>query len=278
MPSSITHELIAQEAVAALPKGTQEIVFSAPDYYLLGAQGPDVFFFYAPLADRSRNLGKRLHRGDVAPWFRSLLRALPGCAGEEFKKRMAYAFGFCSHLSADTVFHPFVYRYLRESGRPKLTHQEIENDWDVYFLKKIRGISPAQYRCPYDLKEISADGILFRYLSETAAPLGIELKSGPFRRMCKTYALYLAHIRRGRALKYVGLSELYPRKEPDPAYLGGKRFLALSEGNGRSADELFRRAADESALRISVFLEAFNSDMVLPDPLFSLHMLTGKPL
>ena len=46
MPSSITHELIAEEAIKRLPEKIRKIVQDSPDEFFLGAQGPDVFFFY----------------------------------------------------------------------------------------------------------------------------------------------------------------------------------------------------------------------------------------
>ncbi len=277
MPASITHELVAWEALGLLPEKTREQIFSAPSYYYLGAQGPDLFFFYKPFA-RGENLGRSLHRTGVKAWFSSMLAALCSFTGREFSRSLAYALGFCTHLAADAVFHPFVYRYLRRTDAPRFTHQEIENDWDVYFSEKLRGERATRYIHPFDLSAVAAEGTLYRFLSETAGRVGKELSPAPFRRMCKEYALYLRHIhaRHGRVLRLVGLGKLYPRETPDPSYLGGRDFYDLSDGKGADIDELFSLAADGAATRVSVFLKAFNADTVLPDELFSIHMLTGK--
>ncbi len=277
MPSSITHELIAAQSLSLLRCNARELIERAPDYFYLGAQGPDLFFFYRPLA--GDNLGKLLHRTRVHDWFTALLKALPGHTGEEFEKCLAYALGFCSHLAADIIFHPFVYRYLGETGADRFTHQEIENDWDVYFLASLRGTTPENYRFPFDLKQISADGILFCYLAEAGRLFGRELSASAFRRMLAGFSAYLRHFHRahGRILKPF-LPALYPRETPSPAYLGGGSFQRLANGLGKDADALFRRAAEESAERICAFLEAFNADMGLPESLFSFHMLTGERL
>ena len=45
MPSSITHELIAEAAAEAFPEEIRRLAGDHPDYFFLGAQGPDLFFF-----------------------------------------------------------------------------------------------------------------------------------------------------------------------------------------------------------------------------------------
>ncbi len=277
MPASITHELVACEAADLLPKNARELVFAAPDYYYLGAQGPDLFFFYKPLSSEESNLGSFLHRTRIKAWFSALLCSLEGFTGTQFERSLSYALGFCTHLSADAVFHPFIYRFLRNMDCPRLTHQEIENDWDVYFLDKLRGKRADRHLSPFDLGQIAADGVLYRYLSQAASKIGRELSPVPFRRMCRHFSLYLRHIHSShpKVLRLFGAGKLYPRSSPDPAYLRGKNFLSFSGGRASDADGLFALAAEQSADRISAFLEAFNTDMVLPDELFSVHMLTG---
>ncbi len=275
MPSSITHELIAREALDLLRCNARDIIERAPDYYYLGAQGPDLLFFYRPLA--GNNPGRSLHRTRVYGWFSALLKALPGYTGEEFEACLAYALGFCSHLAADIVFHPFVYRYLAETDAPPRTHQLIENDWDVYFLSALRGERVENYRFPFRLSEIAEKGVLCRYLTEAAHLFGWEFSAGALKRMLHGFEGYLRHFHRahGRILRPF-LPEFYPRELPDPAYLRGSAFERRTGMKAKDADGLFRLAAEESAQRICAFLEAFNADMPLPDSLFSFHMLTGE--
>ena len=45
MPSSITHQLIAEEALGFFPPEAAQAVQKNPDEYYLGAQGPDVLLF-----------------------------------------------------------------------------------------------------------------------------------------------------------------------------------------------------------------------------------------
>lgn len=275
MPSSITHQLIAEEAIELLPAGARKAAEKAPAYYLLGAQGPDLFFFYRPF--KRGNFGKTLHRG-AYPFFSAMLGALPAFAGEDFAHCLAYALGFCSHLAADVVFHPFIYRYLQTHDAARYTHQQIETDWDVYFLRVLRGKSATGYTFPFDLKAIARDGALCDFLGEAFRACEKKFDMRAFRRMTRLFGLYLGHFHRarGRVLRHLGFSAFYPRTALNSDYLGGKNFAALSEGRGADADALFLHAVRESAHCISAFLEAFNADTVLPKELFARNLLTGE--
>lgn len=277
MPSSITHALIAKAALPLLPDAVRAAAEREPDYYLLGAQGPDLFFFYRPLSRKEYNLGKTLHRKNVYEWFSALLSALSGREGEERDKCLSYALGFCSHLSADAVFHPFVYAFLEHTAAPKKTHQIVENDWDVYFLREKEGKSAAGYRFPFSVKKIAREGVLFRYVRDAAASLGREVKKGAFKRMFRIFGWYLHHFHRAhfKYLRPLGFSYLYPRKKPTEGCLNGETFETLS--GAKDADELFERAAEQSAERIGAFFEALGGKP-LEKELFSRHMLTGESL
>ncbi len=277
MPSAITHELIADQAKELLPAAKQAAAF-APDYYFLGAQGPDLFFFYRPLSRKEYNLGKTLHRGKVYAWYNALLHALDGFSGEEYQKCLAYALGFCTHLAADTAFHPFVYAYLKENGCKKKVHQIMENDWDVYFLREMRGKEVVKYPFPFSPRKMIQENVLFRYISSCAKELERKpLKKGAFGRMLRFYGWYLKHFHRahGRYLRPLGQGYLYPRTTPAEEFLEGKAYEKRPEG--RSADDLFGYAVRGSAERMEAFLSALEGKP-LPAPLFSRHMLTGELL
>lgn len=270
MPSSITHELIAD---CAMKQGGFPI--GAPEYYFLGAQGPDIFFFLKPLSAREYNLGKLLHRRRVYEWFCALKDALP--AGETREKCLSYALGFCSHLAADAVFHPFVYRYLEATGAPHSAHQRIENDWDVYFLHQMRGGEVQNYAFPFDLDAIAKEGVLYDYLAPAFAQFRENrVTDGDFRRMLRRFSMYLSHFHSGKkVLAAVGLGALYPADEADETFLRGTKFEAIA-GRAR-AEELFDDAVRESITRMKNFLSALR-DVPLDRDLFSRHLLTGERL
>ena len=59
MPSCITHQLISERARELLPEPVKEAAERRHDYYFLGAQGPDVFFFYERISDTVRTATRR---------------------------------------------------------------------------------------------------------------------------------------------------------------------------------------------------------------------------
>ena len=279
MPSSITHEMIAREAKDLLPDELQQAVERAPDYYFLGAQGPDLFFFYAPLNKKEYNLGKTLHRGKLYLWFSAMLANLKTRPEKDYDKCLAYALGFCTHLSADVAFHPFVYAYLDKTGAHKRVHQQIENDWDVYFLKKLRDVSAFRYRFPFSPKKIAREGVLFRFVRDCAVSLNRTVKKGAFKRALWMFGWYLKHFHRERLqyLRPVGLKRLYVRKTPDEEILNGALFPELTDGKAQSADELFSFAVRGSAARMCDFCNALEWNASLNETEFSRHLLTGEP-
>lgn len=291
MPSSITHQLIADEALPSLPPDAARTAERNYDYYFLGAQGPDVFFFYRPLSKSEYNLGKLLHRERVYDVFTLFSCYLKTLAGEEKERTTAYIAGYISHYCADTAFHPFVYRFLEENNAGKFVHQQIENDWDVYFLKTRRGKTAERYAFPFSSKKLVTEGTLFRLYEYLALKLGRrQLKRNSFNRSLRGFEKYLkffhgkcysAQKRWEKTERFFRtehrMSCLYPRANPDREYIDGENFLRLSEERGASADELFGLAATESARLCTRFFSE-RAEGFLPRKDFSRHFLTGKNL
>lgn len=268
MPSVFTHDLIAERAAELCPLPSVKAA-SESEYYYLGAQGPDPFFFFRP---GKKNFGRGLHRHGIGAWFHALMEALPQ-EPDARDKCLAYALGFCTHLEADAAFHPFVYRYLAATGEKRFRHQRIENDWDVYFLSKKGGEMTDFF---FHAKALSKDNVLTEYLATAAKKCGFAMKASMFRRAFAHYGAYLRHFhrRRGRILSLFGFKDLYPAETPDVAILRGKLFEEMT--GEEDADALLERAAKNSAVRMEEFL-AHTEGSPLP-PTFSRHLLTGELL
>lgn len=288
MPSSITHELIAEETLNRLPQHIRDVVDQAPDYYFLGAQGADVLFFYKPTSRKELNIGKFLHRNRVFELF-SLFSKCAALPEIERTRTLAYALGYITHYSADSEFHPFVYAYLQKTGANKLVHQQIENDWDVYFLRTRRGKEAEKYRLRFSLKKIAKEGTFYRLVAAIADEFGRrKISEAALKRALSLFGLYYRSMhgrcyrsQRGWArfealFHYKGLSYLYPRKDPAPDVLFGEEFPALAGGRADTADELFDRTTQIAARRILLFLRAFEEGSPLPREEFSKHLLTGE--
>ncbi len=299
MPSSITHQLVAEETKKLLPPEAQTAIDSAPDEYFLGCQGPDVFFFYRIGSRKEYNLGKFLHRYRVFDTFGLFLHALqqdgdgrvPRFSEEERTQAFSYILGFITHYAADSTFHPFVYNYLQAKGAVKTEHQQIENDWDVYFLRELRGRETEKFRFAFSAEKLIAHKTtarLYRYLSQNLERE--EVKQHNFDNGVKNFSRYLKFFhgkcynrQRGWARteklfhtkKF--LSALYPRKDPEPSYLNGENYKTLSNGRGANADELFEHAVWEGARLCGLFMDALSGGQLERDD-FGRGLLTGEIL
>ncbi len=299
MPSSITHQLVAEEIKKLLPNDAQSAIDSAPDEYFLGCQGPDVFFFYRIGSKKEYNLGKFMHRYRVFDTFELFLHALkqdgdgrvPRFSETERTQALSYILGYITHYATDSTFHPFVYNYLKAVGAVKVEHQQMENDWDVYFLRGKRGQETEKFRfgfSPEPLIEHRTVARLYRYLAANLER--DEVKQRKFDNGVKNFVRYLKFFhgkcykrQRGwartekvfRSKKF--LSALYPRKDPEPAYLDGEHYFELSNGRGANADELFDRAVKEGARLAKLFLAALDGGELTRDD-FGRGLLTGEVL
>ena len=287
MPAVITHALISEESAKQFPPNLLGAVRKHPDYFFLGSQGPDLFFFYRPLSRKEDNVGQFLHRSRVEDFFSCLLETLRGeTDGVRYERMLAYAAGFVSHYSADTIFHPVVYALIKEDGGG-LKHQQIENDWDVYFLRKYRGKEAEKLIFPFSTKKIIRDGDLFAFFSFLCEKLGRrKATNGRFASAIRLFARYL-RVFHGRCYLLQRrwekterffrikprLSRLYPRETPSPEVLDGERLLNVS--GGKNADELFCDAVEQSARLAGLFSDALVTGE-LPRGIFDKNYLTAQ--
>lgn len=142
MPTAITHQLLAEEVLAASDASLRERVASLPLYYF-GAQGPDFWFAHGAFSPTD-NLGRHLHTRRPLLFFRIL-----AAAGRTDADVFSYAAGYLTHYAADTVFHPYVYGMMRKLGREsKYLHHAIEHALDGTLLRALRGVSLLRARLP----------------------------------------------------------------------------------------------------------------------------------
>ncbi len=288
MPSSITHHLIAESAKQVLPPYLWQTASIAPDYFFLGAQGPDLFFFLDPHRGKRRNLGRLLHRERVYDLFSALADGVRKFSGENYTRALAYCLGYVSHYSADTVFHPLLYRYLEQTGLPRRVHQQVESDWDVYFARTRAAKEAENYFFPFLPKRIAREGVLFRLLRCVTERLHLPpVSAAALKNALVRFGKFLSffhkngYARRKRWAKLEEilhvrwLADFFPREDPDPESAAGRIFR--SEEAGRNADEFFDRASRDSARRMELFFRAAEG-AALPREEFSRHLLTGEPL
>ncbi|MCH4886797.1 hypothetical protein EZV73_04415 [Acidaminobacter sp. JC074] len=128
MPDVLTHMVCSEETLNHLNEDIKEILINNKHIYHLGAQGPDLFFYYKPLsggeAKDIRDYGSKLHQDGINDFFlaganriKHAIAADPiGFFKSEKKdtalhKEFAYISGFFSHYAMDTIGHPFIFYF-----------------------------------------------------------------------------------------------------------------------------------------------------------------------
>ena len=156
MPSQILHSLFAEDlygeiiSSGALGEEAGEflnlILRKFRKAFVLGTQGPDIFYHSQGRRPLGFAYGSLLHRRGIGNFCAGLLgAALP--AGE-IRALGAYALGFITHPILDRLAHPFIiYKSLYCSGslskapaisRPRSFHAFFERIIDSLMLKNLR--------------------------------------------------------------------------------------------------------------------------------------------
>ncbi|WP_138294517.1 zinc dependent phospholipase C family protein [Clostridium sp. BSD2780061688st1 E8] len=149
MPAFFAHWSCAQRAIFKLDDAkASTLVARHPMAFTLGAQGPDILFYYhlLPTKDNEgmRELGSRMHKEKTGAFFREMLTYVAKEAPER-ALLTTYLLGFASHWALDAMGHPFIYY---RSGFPgpgadqdevvmtNARHRFYESALDVALLKE----------------------------------------------------------------------------------------------------------------------------------------------
>ncbi len=222
MPAVITHDMFGQDVLDAVREHIGDSLASR-DAFMLGNQGPDVFFFgnLNPRIAKAWGIGTRMHREKPD----ELLAGLAGVARDLIDKArptgQAYAQGMFCHYLLDSKMHPFIYAQQNEicdAGIDDLdrqdgheVHAEIESDLDVLVLTAKTGRTIADFE-PSKTILLATDETLqiISYMMKRTAKevYGIDIPKDAFAQSVKAYRATLAAIYSPRGVKRTVLGRL----------------------------------------------------------------------
>ena len=137
MPAATTHVEFAKDVYKALDPKLQALITNR-NMFLLGSQGPDVFFFSrASLLPRSlKRYGNLMHERGVAESVAYFDRY--GMKDDDLR---SYFFGFLCHYALDSIAHPLICAIAasehKETGiHEGEAHVTMEGDIDVWILNQ----------------------------------------------------------------------------------------------------------------------------------------------
>lgn len=132
MPSGYAHYKFAAEVFKEYGAKAAECVRKNEALYMIGAHGPDLFFYYKALTKNPVNsFGFAMHEKPAAQFFAEAksvyLRA------EDKDAALSYLLGFLCHFSLDHACHSYIEKKIAVSG---LSHARIETEFDRFLLEE----------------------------------------------------------------------------------------------------------------------------------------------
>jgi hypothetical protein len=280
VPSQILHTLFGEDLLGALDRvfSCRPVEDPCRAAFVLGCQGPDIFYHSQMSRPVGLEYGTLLHRRGYGSFAAALFDlALADAAAADRSGLAAYAWGFATHAALDRACHPYiVYKTARLDGKgERNVHAFFERILDVLMLEELRGQPVASWDqdsltriCgdpPQGLRELLAEA-LRRTFPERA---GKDARLA--RRMDNTFrdcAFFYRHTdpektsflqtkrfpeqaaRQRRILAEASLAFLYPEAlPPDIDYLNRERRawhypLVEGEEDRRSFPEIYAQALE----------------------------------
>ena len=288
MPAMITHYLFAQRVFAKCRQAGIPVVH--PDAALIGAQGPDIFFFHRVMPWQRgvsyARQGSLLHKRSPARLFEAFREVLNRESGQR-DQMLGYVEGFFCHYALDRSVHPFVYYWqekLRQAEpdygkKGNAYHFRIESALDTIALRRETGRLIRDFRLKTVLPE-DADGLyaavgrLYRPIFDHllglpgAEPAHIARAPADMRRAAAL--MTDRSLMRQRLLRpveliggqgHIATSLLRPEKTDDWDYANQSHRLWANPYDEKMTSndsffDLYELAADEAVGMIGEFLDA----------------------
>lgn len=203
MPAIITHYLFGEEMISRAPSGMGDSRDEV-DAFLLGNQGPDIFFFsyMNPLLATAWGIGTKLHKTSPAKFIFSLLSAANRMDGEAAKIGSSYVAGMACHFILDSELHPFVYSQqyaICDAGIEGLdrsngseVHAEIEKELDMLTLSVLRNRTVSSVDPPFPMlpgNDHVLSVISRMYVQVLKELYGIDVPNNAFAESVRAYRL-----------------------------------------------------------------------------------------
>jgi len=159
MPAFLTHCVFAEQVLASLKTDKlKDIIHGNMPVYYLGAQGPDIFFFYKAKPwskyDGIERLGLLMHDNKTAGFFEGSFNYIKDLGKDTHSQQMlkSYLFGYFCHFCLDSTTHPFIHYFAGiedRSGKDRKYlnyHKKIESILDAYMFSMIKGMPASRFK------------------------------------------------------------------------------------------------------------------------------------
>ncbi|MDF9867679.1 hypothetical protein OKW22_001257 [Bacilli bacterium PM5-3] len=218
MPAFATHFFYAKKVYEESDKEVKKLIERYRSYYDLGAQGPDIFFYYKPY--KRNNIaayGSSLHNKQAKRLFEDAIKKIKEV---DDQAAFVYLLGLGTHFSLDSSFHPIINKKYTEFN----DHMILEAELDRRIIEQNVRFKPhkfrrnllinARYKYGYDLQFVYPK-IDSKYIDESIYQTNFymkvlyspnNIKGKIISLLCKTF------------IKGADFSNLIIKKKPNTAY------------------------------------------------------------
>ena len=158
MPGFITHYICGQAAYNAADTEIQKMIKPHRQFYNIGTQGPDIFFYYLPgfLKKQVRNIGIKMHKEHFHDFISHMIDTMNSERLPDDARSLLFAYisGFLTHYSLDATAHPYVYSQtgMRKKGdkakaiKYTFNHRKFETAIDMLMLELMSSKKPSDHK------------------------------------------------------------------------------------------------------------------------------------
>lgn len=161
MPGFITHSLFARDVFKNLNyDGLKKDIEDRMPLYYLGAQGPDIFFYYKATPwvkyDGVEKLAFIMHDSETDDFFIESLDYIKRLKKQDYEKHLdltVYIAGYLCHFALDLTAHPFIHytsginsKNNNSTFRYHIYHKQLESIIDACVLKLKDGKQAHRFR------------------------------------------------------------------------------------------------------------------------------------
>ena len=134
MPSTYAHYRMGQEVYKKLPALERATIKRHKELYDIGLHGPDILFYYKPLAVCSINKqGYDMHARSGKEFFAKAGKLFLEADDDDKEAMLAYIYGYCCHFALDVSCHGYIDEKIAKDG---VSHTEIEVEFDRSLMLK----------------------------------------------------------------------------------------------------------------------------------------------
>ncbi|MCL2421014.1 MAG: zinc dependent phospholipase C family protein [Defluviitaleaceae bacterium] len=158
MPGFITHYICGQAALGNAHPDAQKMIRPYQQFYNIGTQGPDIFFYYLPglIKKHSRDVGVQMHKHHFGDFMSHMIDTMMLDTLPDASRALMFAYisGFLTHYAMDATAHPYVYSKtgVRKKGdkakaiKYSVNHRKFETAIDILMLNMMSSKKPADYK------------------------------------------------------------------------------------------------------------------------------------